>query len=130
VRARARTLFQPGRSAHPLATQRERACRTIVAGALAAGAPATGAPISTASTGGDAPATASGGGTGTGAAAHALSTPRIAACHAPRRCTIDRYLMWIILLEALAALLVLVGIVWWVMFSGRSRGERRRDPGA
>jgi len=33
--------------------------------------------------------------------------------------------MWIILLEALAALLVLVLIVWWTMFSGRRRGERK-----
>lgn len=33
--------------------------------------------------------------------------------------------MWIILLEALAALLILVGIVWWTMFSGRRGGERQ-----
>jgi cbb3-type cytochrome oxidase subunit 3 len=32
--------------------------------------------------------------------------------------------MWLILLEALAALLILVFIVWWTMFSGRRRGER------
>lgn len=31
--------------------------------------------------------------------------------------------MGLILLEALLALLVLVGIVWWTMFSGRRRGE-------
>ena len=31
--------------------------------------------------------------------------------------------MWIILLEALAALVVLLLIVWWTMFSGRTRGE-------
>jgi hypothetical protein len=36
--------------------------------------------------------------------------------------------MWIILLEALAALVVLLLIVWWTMFSGRSRGEARRGP--
>jgi hypothetical protein len=35
--------------------------------------------------------------------------------------------MWVILLEALGALLLLVGIVWWTMFAGRRRGERR-DP--
>ena len=35
--------------------------------------------------------------------------------------------MGLILLEALLALLVLVGIVWWTMFSGRRDGERRRD---
>ena len=33
--------------------------------------------------------------------------------------------MWIILLEALGALLVLVLIVWWTMFSGRRNGERK-----
>jgi len=31
--------------------------------------------------------------------------------------------MTLILLEALLALLVLLGIVWWTMFAGRSRGE-------
>jgi len=35
--------------------------------------------------------------------------------------------MTLILLEALLALLVLVAIVWWTMFSGRPKGER---PGA
>jgi len=33
--------------------------------------------------------------------------------------------MNLILLEALGALLVLVLIVWWTMFSGRRGGERR-----
>jgi cytoskeletal protein RodZ len=31
--------------------------------------------------------------------------------------------MLLILLEALLALLLLVGIVWWTMFSGRPKGE-------
>ncbi len=31
--------------------------------------------------------------------------------------------MVLILLEALLALVVFVGIVWWTMFSGRSKGE-------
>ncbi len=35
-----------------------------------------------------------------------------------------RPIMWLILLEALAALLLLVFLVWWTMFSGR-----RREPG-
>ena len=35
--------------------------------------------------------------------------------------------MGLILLEALLALLVLVGIVWWTMFSGRRGGERVED---
>jgi len=32
--------------------------------------------------------------------------------------------MWLLIVEALAALLLLVGLVWWTMFSGRRRGER------
>ncbi|MEO8312997.1 MAG: hypothetical protein ABI520_17640 [Caldimonas sp.] len=32
--------------------------------------------------------------------------------------------MWVILLEAIGAGLLLVLIVWWTMFSGRRRGER------
>jgi hypothetical protein len=37
--------------------------------------------------------------------------------------------MWVILLEALGALVLLVFIVWWTMFSGRSKGERRGRDG-
>jgi len=36
--------------------------------------------------------------------------------------------MGLILLEALLALVLLVGIVWWTMFSGRKRGERDDAP--
>jgi hypothetical protein len=32
--------------------------------------------------------------------------------------------MWLVIVEALAALALLVFIVWWTMFSGRRRGER------
>jgi hypothetical protein len=32
--------------------------------------------------------------------------------------------MWIFLHEALAALALLLFIVWWTMFSGRKKGER------
>lgn len=32
--------------------------------------------------------------------------------------------MWLIVLEALAALALLLFLVWWTMFSGRRRGER------
>ncbi|MGV0958957.1 MAG: hypothetical protein ACOYB1_03895 [Limnohabitans sp.] len=31
--------------------------------------------------------------------------------------------MGLILLEALLALVVLIAIVWWTMFAGRSKGE-------
>ena len=34
--------------------------------------------------------------------------------------------MGLILLEALLALVLLVGIVWWTMFSGRQRGELKQ----
>jgi cbb3-type cytochrome oxidase subunit 3 len=32
--------------------------------------------------------------------------------------------MGLLLLEALGALVLLVFIVWWIMFSGRRKGER------
>jgi len=35
--------------------------------------------------------------------------------------------MGLLLLEALLALGLLVFIVWWVMFAGRRKGERRDD---
>jgi hypothetical protein len=49
---------------------------------------------------------------------HAASSPTIAATRQPgaSRRTDD---MGLLLLEALAALVLLVFIVWWTMFSGR-----------
>jgi hypothetical protein len=35
--------------------------------------------------------------------------------------------MLLLILEALGALLVLVLIVWWTMFSGRNKGERKDE---
>jgi hypothetical protein len=35
--------------------------------------------------------------------------------------------MWLIVLEALAAVAVLVFVVWWTMFAGRRGGERPHD---
>jgi cytoskeletal protein RodZ len=35
--------------------------------------------------------------------------------------------MALLLLEALGAGLIFVAIIWWTMFSGRTRGELRRD---
>ncbi|MEJ5898082.1 hypothetical protein WIT60_14725 [Aquabacterium sp. G14] len=35
--------------------------------------------------------------------------------------------MWLIVLEAAAALAVLVGLVWWTMFAGRRQGELPED---
>jgi hypothetical protein len=37
--------------------------------------------------------------------------------------------MLLLLLEALLALAVLVGIVWWTMFSGRKAGELPDESG-
>jgi hypothetical protein len=48
--------------------------------------------------------------------------------------TREKTVMALLLLEALGALLILVFIVWWTMFSGRSKGElkdtvrRETDP--
>ena len=36
--------------------------------------------------------------------------------------------MWLLLLEALLALLILIGIVWWTMFSGRKDLDDEEDP--
>jgi cbb3-type cytochrome oxidase subunit 3 len=36
--------------------------------------------------------------------------------------------MGLILLEALLALCIFIVIVWWTMFSGRSKGELRQAP--
>ena len=35
--------------------------------------------------------------------------------------------MWLLILEALGALVLFAFIVWWTMFSGRRRGERHAD---
>jgi hypothetical protein len=35
--------------------------------------------------------------------------------------------MTLLILEALLALFILIGIVWWTMFSGRTKGEIRKD---
>jgi hypothetical protein len=69
-------------------------------------------------------ASPTGAGCSPGVIAQPASIPRIAApIAAPTRPAA----MWLILLEALGALLLLVFIVWWTMFSGRRRGERRDD---
>jgi hypothetical protein len=35
--------------------------------------------------------------------------------------------MLILLLEALGALLIFVFIIWWTMFAGRKKGERKDE---
>lgn len=63
-------------------------------------------------------------GAGGGAELQAASKPRIHSDdeRPVRRKTVT---MWLILLEAFGAMLVLVLIVWWTMFAGRHKGERR-----
>ena len=73
-----------------------------------------------------------GGKPGGGAVAQLASAPRIAAGVNLRHDETERenQTMWLIVLEALAALGLLVFFVWWTMFSGRRRGERAPDDDA
>jgi hypothetical protein len=72
---------------------------------------------------------------GEGGSAQPSVMPRIAATTLPNRQRASKHRlrrgqplgMWIIVLEMLAALGVLLFIVWWTMFAGRRRGERRDD---
>jgi hypothetical protein len=52
--------------------------------------------------------------------AHPASVPTIAV-------KIRIFIMTLLILEALGALLLLVLIVWWTMFSGRKKGELVQD---
>ena len=108
-----RSASQPGNSAQRTGTQRERP-RTTAGPSGAGAASGIGALVSGAA-----------GGSG-GGLEQASSEPRIATHSAPAalRKTFD---MWLILLEALGALALLLLIVWWTMFSGRNKGERRED---
>jgi hypothetical protein len=73
------------------------------------------------------------GGGATGGALHADSPTQSAVTMPPApgclRRTRENRSMWLFVIEALVALMLLVFIVWWTMFSGRDRGERRdEDP--
>jgi hypothetical protein len=100
-----RSLSQPGSSAYDTGTQRAFGRSSGTADGAAAGG----------GSGSAAGAGASGGGT----PAQPTRLPTIAARTANR--------MGLILLEALGALVLLVLIVWWTMFAGRDKGERRDD---
>lgn len=63
-------------------------------------------------------------GLGAGGVEQAASVPTISAVTTRRR---GFKVMGLILLEALLALVVLVAIVWWTMFSGRKKGELPSD---
>jgi hypothetical protein len=67
------------------------------------------------------------GGINRGAVPQAARVPTITAIHPQAR---SRF-MTLLLLEALGAGLILIGIIWWTMFSGRKNGElREADPQA
>jgi len=82
-----------------------------------------------------------GAGRGAGGVAQAVSNPRIAAVIANASAGVIGFRtavagplsnrrvfdMWVILLEAFGAMLILILIVWWTMFSGRKRGERNDE---
>jgi hypothetical protein len=52
---------------------------------------------------------------------------KLIACAEIRLTSPGRF-MTLLLLEALGALLLLVFIVWWTMFSGRHKGELKPPP--
>jgi len=106
-----RSACQPGSCSKPTAIQR------LPLGAGSVGAAAGGAGV--------------GVGSGGGAVAQPARAPRIAAAANARpksRQTGRGVPMWLLLLEALAALGLLLFIVWWVMFAGRRKGERDEGP--
>jgi hypothetical protein len=55
-----------------------------------------------------------------GALPQATRLPTITVIHPQAR---SRFTMTLLLLEALGAGLLFVGIIWWTMFSGRRNGE-------
>ena len=142
----ARSSAQPGSCDQLTGTQRARGrCSAVglaaagqaLAGLAAVAAGAAAAPAA------EAPACGAGS-EGGGGLAHAPSsrnsTSRLAARRrGPVRSDVlalresgtrpgrDNRCMWLILLEALGAGLVLIVIVWWTMFSGRRGGERADD---
>ena len=64
--------------------------------------------------------------TKSGADAHDHN-PQLMAIIAAVCATLCRRVMSLLLLEALGAMVVLIFIVWWTMFSGRKNGEIKDD---
>ena len=70
------------------------------------------------------------GGLGGGALAQPASVPSSSAAIMPAQASARRTAdvfrskwMWLFILEAFAALVLFVFIIWWTMFSGRKNGE-------
>jgi hypothetical protein len=110
-----RSSAHPGSSPQPTRIQRECA-RTQPLSRIAAAA-----------SGAAGPRDGTGAGGGIGAEEHDASS--INMVPASSVAVTGRTLrMWVILLEAFGAAAVLVLIVWFTMFQGRPRGERRDPP--
>ena len=116
------SAFQPGKSLHGTGTQRLVARLMVGAGAVTA---ATGAAAA-----GSATAAAMGRGLGAGAAGKAAggviglrAQPDSHALPTMIQTHLENTRMLLLLLEALLAGLLFIGIVWWTMFSGRKGGE-------
>jgi hypothetical protein len=116
-----RSSLQPGSSLHDTGTQRERA-RVIGVGSRIWAATGTTAAVALV-----------GAVTGGAGIAQPAAMPRMPtikwrdrAVHGAQRRRNART-MWVVILEMLAALALLLFIVWWTMFSGRRHGERRHD---
>jgi hypothetical protein len=107
----------PGSSAQRTATQRLLAWVMGGGNGDVSGGKMPGVAGCTGTDGGTAGACVSG--EGMGPLAQDASIPTIAT---PTTCHRRRF-MGLILLEAMGALVILVLIVWWTMFSGRDKGE-------
>ena len=103
------SAFQPGNSLHGTGTQRLAARLMGVAATVAAAGTGRAAGLGAGTAGG------TGVGRVTQAASHTLPTMARLIHHTLR--------MLLLLLEALFAGLLFVGIIWWTMFSGRKGGE-------
>jgi hypothetical protein len=112
------SAFQPGKSLQGTGTQRLAARLMVGAGAVPE---ATGAAAAGSATG-----AAIGTGLGAGAAGGVLgltAQPKSQTLPTMTQTHLDTTRMLLLLLEALLAGLLLIGIVWWTMFSGRKDGE-------
>jgi hypothetical protein len=112
------SAFQPGKSLQGTGTQRLAARLMVGAGAVPE---ATGAAAAGSATG-----AAIGTGLGAGATGEVLgltAQPKSQTLPTMTQTHLDTTRMLLLLLEALLAGLLLIGIVWWTMFSGRKDGE-------
>ncbi len=103
------SLPHPGKASHGTGTHRWRPCAS---GTDAGAGEGAGTGAATRLPGG-------GGGIATGVLVHPTMLPTMT----PHAIHLKGQFMILLLLEALGAGLLLVGIVWWTMFSGRKGGE-------